>query len=538
MRKKLKRLKYYLYLKAGFSLVVLLNYYLVIRNLGTQFDIKLSSSIFENLVIFYLVYELIRFFFQVLDIKNRKLLKFVVAIAFINVTVIAIIDVTTKFQIDIGKEYNLIIVFKALSLIPISIIVYLLTTNLAKRVPDKLSFVRDFLIRYHLLINLIVIILGFLWIVNIIQLSERLLIGLSMFVIIVLFFIFSIFYTNELVKPVIERYEEYFLNFRKRLFTVLTIVFGIFSYFILKDYLQLDHILNYLKEFYIVKTDILKISVYSVLESLIFFTFILNLILITKSLIRFYEYKRTGEFKPTPIEAVIYNFGVLFAAIISLSVLGITWKVLLPLIGALGIGAGFGLQSIVNNYISGFIIIFNRKVKIGDVLEIPGSAGKFVGNENDVIFGIVTEIGVINTVVETIDGVEVAIPNSKFVSGDIINYTYSHNKVRMRIPFKVGYDVDNKKVEEVLLKVTEEFKGLILPFPKPQVWFFEMKDYYNLYYLLFWINARHWRQIRLLRSNIYKRVWEEFEKEGIKVPVINIEIKDSMPEPLRKKLNL
>ena len=81
-----------------------------------------------------------------------------------------------------------------------------------------------------------------------------------------------------------------------------------------------------------------------------------------------------------------------------------------------------------------------------------------------------------------------------------------------------------KKVEKILLNITNEFKGLILSFPKPQVWFFEMRDYYNLFYLLFWMNAKHWRQIRVLRSNIYKRIWEEFQKEGIKVPVYRVEL--------------
>jgi small-conductance mechanosensitive channel len=204
--------------------------------------------------------------------------------------------------------------------------------------------------------------------------------------------------------------------------------------------------------------------------------------------------------------------------------LGITWKVLLPLIGALGIGAGFGLQSIINNYISGFILIFNRKVEIGDIVEIQGKAGEFVGNNQNIIFGVVTDIGVINTVIETVDGISVAVPNSKFVSDNIINYTLTDNLVRMRIPFKVGYDVKKEKVEEILLKVIQEFERFLVRYPKPQVWFNQIKDYYNEYVLVFWIDARNWKKIMWLKSEVYKRVWEEFEKEDIKVPVINVEI--------------
>ncbi|RUM59309.1 MAG: hypothetical protein DSY60_00005 [Persephonella sp.] len=533
LKRHLKGSRYYVYLRTGLSTVILILYYFSIRWWEFKFNTKIISSIYENLTLFFLIYENTKFLFKIAYITNRKLFKFVMFIAFVNITILAVIDISDKFGISLGKKYNLMVIFKTLSLIPISIVVYMLTTNLAKRIPSNYHLLKEFLIKYYLFINFIVIVLGFLWIVNIINLSRELLIGVSLAIIIILFYIFTLYYLNELLNPLVAKLEGQFKNIKNQVFTVITIIFLFISYFILKSFIHLDELEQLFNKLYIVKTDVLQISVASLTTSILFFTFVLNSIFISKSLIRYWEFKKTGEFRPTPIEAIIYNFGVLFASIISLSILGITWKVLIPLIGALGIGAGFGLQSIVNNYISGFIIIFNRKVKIGDIIEIPGSAGKFVGNENDVIFGIVNEIGVINTVVETPDGVEIAIPNSSFVSGNIINYTYSHNRVRVRIPVKVGYDTDMKKVEEILLNITQEFKGLILSFPKPQVWFFEMKDYYNLFYLLFWMNAKHWRQIRVLRSNIYKRMWEEFQKEGIKVPVYKVEI-NSKNIPLEK----
>jgi len=540
-RKILKRYKkasrYYIYLKTGLSTFILLLYYFLIKWWGEYFDVKIFSSVYENLILFYLIYEITRFIFQIADINNKKLFKLIIGTAFLNVSIIASIDIANKFHIDIGREYNLLIIFKILSLIPISIIAYILTTNLARRLPPNLQPIKEFLIRYYLLINFLIIFLGFLWIVNIINLSRELLIGVSIAIIITLFYIFFIYYINERITPIIKKYDGIFAGLKSQVNTAITILYIMILYLILDKILGLNYIVEFLDNISIVETDVLKISIFSLIKSLVFFIFILNLIFIARALLRYLEYKKSGEFRPTPIEAIIYNFGVLFASIISLSMLGITWKVLLPLIGALGIGAGFGLQSIINNYISGFIIIFNRKVKIGDILEIPGNAGKFIGYDNDVNLGIVTEIGVVNTVVETVDGIEIAIPNSEFVSGKIINYTYNHTKIRIRIPFKVDYEADHKEVEKILLDVLEEFKGLILPFPKPQVWFFEMKDYYNLYYLLFWMNARHWRQIRVLRSNIYKRAWEEFKKAGIKVPVYKVEIEEKMGIKLEKMDN-
>ncbi len=530
LTEKYREIKNFQYLKSAISIVLMIFYYNFFHYLGQFFDIKFSSSVFENLVILYISYELINETFFFFKIQNQNLLRFVKSIAFISVLIVIVIDVANKFNIDIGKQYNLLIIFKITSLIPTSIIVYLITTNIEKFIPEKLYFLKTFLRRYHLLINFVVIFLGFLWIVNIIQLSAESLIGVSILVVLLLFYVFIVFYIDEFIKNRKEFYRDYFPDLEKRAIYVVSFFFMFLSYFSVKDLLRLQTIFSYLKQIYVVKSDILRISLYSIIESVIFYMFILNLILLSKSLIRLYNYKKTGEFVPTPIEAIVYNLGVLFATIIALSMLGITWKVLLPIIGALGIGAGFGLQSIVNNYISGFIIIFNRTIRTGDIIELPGFAGKFVGWPNDFIFGIVTEIGVINTIIETPDGVEVAIPNSKFVSGDVINYTYSSDKIRVRIPFKVGYNTDYKKIENILLDILKEYKGLVLSYPKPQVWFFEMKDYYNLFYLLFWMNAKHWRQIRLLRSNIYKRAWEEFKKEGIEIPVISIELKEKMPE--------
>ena len=189
LKRYVKGFKYYLYLRTGLSTFILIVYYFLIKNLGYLINIKIIGSFYENLVLFYIVYELTRFLFQLADIRNKKLFKFVMFVAFVNVLIIALIDIANKFNIDIGKKYNLMIIFKGLSLIPISVIVYLLTTNLAKKVPSKYGTLKEFLIKYHLFINFIVIVLGFLWIVNIINLSRELLVGVSLAVIIFLFYI-------------------------------------------------------------------------------------------------------------------------------------------------------------------------------------------------------------------------------------------------------------------------------------------------------------------------------------------------------------
>ena len=509
----------------GISILILLYYF---YGIGLEFDIKITPILFQDITIFILIYEVIASVFKFLNIENKKLFYIIMVFTLINVGLAFIMDVAREFNSPIGKEFGLIFLFKSLALIPISIIVYLLSTALIRYIPEKLRFFKIFLEKFHLFFNVLVILIGFLWITDIINPSINHFILTIVLIVLILIYTFVLFYIEEISKE--RKFVEHFPNLKHRLKIILTLIFLWILYDIFEKGLEIN-ISNFLRKIYIVKTDVLTISLYSILESLILFTLLINLILILRSVIRYWKFKQTGEAVPTPAEAIIYNFGILVTSIVALSVLGITWKVLLPLIGALGIGAGFGLQSIINNYISGFILIFNKKIEVGDVVEVPGMAGKFTGTESDFVFGMVMDISVINTVIQTIDGIEVAIPNSKFVSENIINYTYSNNRVRMRIPFKVAFDTDHKKVEEILLKVADEFTPVVLLSPeKPQVWYNRILDYYDEYILLFWINAYNWRRIQRLKSDIYKRVWEEFKKEGIQIPVINVEVKGELEE--------
>ena len=519
-----QKIPYFEYIQTAIEISLLLGLYFLFSN-TEQYGVKIFPIVAKYFVLFLLVYDVIKAIFKLLNITHKALLFIILIFTFLNVSIAFVMEFAREFSIPISNNYDLEILFKSLALILISILVYLLSIRSTKYIPQRLSFISKFIQRFHIVFNIAVLGLGYLWITNIINPSIKHFIVSVILLVLLFAYAFFIYYINEISKhPIVQ---EHFPNLKTRLTTLVSIIFLVIFYNLINDALELE-IDKWLKNIYIVKTDVLTVSLFSILESILLFTFLLNLILMSRSLLRYWKFKQTGESVPTPAEAIIYNLGILIAAIFALSVLGITWKVLLPLIGALGIGAGFGLQNIINNYISGFILIFNKKIEVGDIVEIPGNAGSFTGTEGDVIFGMVMDISVINTLIETIDGVEVAIPNSKFISDNIINYTFSNSRVRMRIPFKVAYNTDHKKVEEILLKVAEECRPPILHTPeKPQVWFNSIKDYYDEYVLLFWINAYNWRKIQKLKSDIYKRVWEEFRKEGIEVPVINIEIKSS-----------
>ncbi len=499
----------------------------LIFTLTEQFkDIYLSSAIFKNLYLFFLAYEVINLTYDTFKIKSIKLKSFVNILLFVNIFLLLMLDITHNFSLPYGENYNLVIFLKLIISMPFLITFFTLTMKATIRISIENKLLKLIISKIFYVANVVFAILTILWVSGVFEITVKIIIAFVLFSILTVLFIVAVFFVNDYINKKLHILVENFPDLKKRVDTILFIIY-LFSIYILFSVLFKGHlIIDRLKSFYIVKTDVLSISIYSLILAVIFYIFIINLIILTKILIRYIQYKKKKEFEPSPIEAIIYNFGVLLASIIALSMLGITWKVLLPLIGALGIGAGFGLQSIINNYISGFILIFNRKVEIGDVIEIQGKAGGFLGNQENIIFGIVTDIGVINTVIETVDGISVAVPNSKFVSDNIINYTLSDNLVRMRIPFKIPYDAPKEKVEKILLEVLSDFDRFIVRYPKPQVMFFSIKDYYNEYVLMVWIDARNWKKIIWLRSEMYKKAFERLQQEGIKVPVISVEIEN------------
>jgi potassium efflux system protein len=120
------------------------------------------------------------------------------------------------------------------------------------------------------------------------------------------------------------------------------------------------------------------------------------------------------------------------------------------LLGALGIGIGMGLQSIVNNFVSGIILIFDGSLQIGDVIELSGQAGK------------VKEIGLRTSTLSTADGADIIIPNGTILSQNIVNWTFSNNEKRVVITFSLwGDELDANIINEVINGTINDIPGVI-----------------------------------------------------------------------------
>ena len=203
--------------------------------------------------------------------------------------------------------------------------------------------------------------------------------------------------------------------------------------------------------------------------------------------------------------ATITHYVVLLLGfLIILQTAGVNLTTLNVLAGAVGIGVGFGLQNIVSNFISGLIIMFERPIKIGDRIVV------------DDVEGDVVEIGARSTVVLTNDNINIIIPNSKFITENVINWKYNDGKVRFKIPVGVAYGSDLRKVEKILLEVAAA-EGDVLEDPPPVVRFLEFGDSSLNLELRAWSSDAVTRRGKLV-SALNFAIYEKFREHGIEIP--------------------
>lgn len=193
----------------------------------------------------------------------------------------------------------------------------------------------------------------------------------------------------------------------------------------------------------------------------------------------------------------------ILGVVITLEMIGISLSSIFALGGVLMVGIGFGLQNITQNFISGIILLFERPIKRGDLVEVDGIAGR------------VTDIGTRSTTVITRDDVSIIVPNSKFISEQVVNDSHSGERRRFHIDVGVAYGSDVQKVEQVLMKVAADHPRVI-DVPKPRVFFKEFGDSSLNFDLTVWIEDL-WASNEIL-SDIRFAIDNEFRKSEIEIP--------------------
>ncbi|MGD8795396.1 MAG: mechanosensitive ion channel, partial [Thiohalophilus sp.] len=195
---------------------------------------------------------------------------------------------------------------------------------------------------------------------------------------------------------------------------------------------------------------------------------------------------------------------IALAILVALDAVGLDLTALTVFGGALGVGLGFGLQRIASNFISGFLLLFDRSIKPGDVISI--------GNK----FGWVHELRARYIVVRDRDGVDTLIPNENLVTSDVINWSYGDRNVRIKIPVQISYSDDPEKAMALLVEAAQQ-NVRILKEPPPVGRLLEFGDNGIGLELRIWINDPE-QGVNNVRSDLNLAIWRSFKEHNITIP--------------------
>lgn len=249
-----------------------------------------------------------------------------------------------------------------------------------------------------------------------------------------------------------------------------------------------------------------SVSAYDVVWGVIAFVFLITLALFASGVAESRLNKVDGI---TPsgrvlIGKVIKIVLVALAFLLALNATGIDLTALAVFGGAVGVGLGFGLQKVVSNFISGMILLLDRSIKPGDVIEIQGT------------YGTINALAARYTSVITRDGTEYLIPNEDMITQPVINWSHSHTQVRRHIPISVSYKSDLDKAIELMTSAAREHNR-VLGYPAPKTLLKGFADNGVDLELRMWINDPQ-NGVSNVASEVMLAIWAKFKEENIQFP--------------------
>jgi len=193
---------------------------------------------------------------------------------------------------------------------------------------------------------------------------------------------------------------------------------------------------------------------------------------------------------------------LLVGFLLALGVVGIPLTAFAVIAGGLSVGIGFGLQELIGNFISGFILLLERSVVPGNVVQVGDT------------FGTVEHIGIRSTRIRNLDNVELIVPNSRFLNDEVVNFTRSDTRVRVRVEVGVSYDADPREVEQALLSAAHH--PLLLEDPPARVGFVDFGDSSLDFVLLAWTEEPISRLG--IASDLRYNIWYALKERNIEIP--------------------
>ena len=205
------------------------------------------------------------------------------------------------------------------------------------------------------------------------------------------------------------------------------------------------------------------------------------------------------------INKAFHIFIYFFGFIIALNILGIDLTAFAIFSGAIGIGIGFGLQKITSNFISGLILLFEKSIENGDMVEL-----------SDGTYGLIRKTSARYTLLETFEGREMMIPNEDFIINRVTNWTFNNRRGRLELNIGVAYESDIEKVMDLILEAAKEHPRC-MDEPGPSCYLKEFGDSSVNFMLFFWVEDVSSGRYRA-QSDVMMRVWKKFKEHNISIP--------------------
>ncbi len=220
--------------------------------------------------------------------------------------------------------------------------------------------------------------------------------------------------------------------------------------------------------------------------------------------------KKIGSANLYIIARLVYYLIIIAGVAIAFFSIGFDITNFVIIAGALGVGIGLGLQSLVNNFISGLLILFEKNIRVGDILELEN------GHK-----GRVTSISIRSSRIRSFNGLDIIVPNSELISKSVVNWTMKDQYIRIEIPFGVGYGSDKKQVRDIVLEAIKGIPYVMedgLKCPKPQLWLIEFGESSLNFQLVAWVDLNITQSYSSMNSEFLWQIETALTKNGIEIP--------------------
>jgi len=351
------------------------------------------------------------------------------------------------------------------------------------------------------------------------NLAKTLLISGYLNVVVAILFLWTLRLINEglfLAFSVYKRQDKklFYLNFNKvgkkvpSGFYVLLVT----GWFILfgRNFAGFEYIATPLRDFFVTERTLGNYT-FSI-NSLLLFFLIMGVSVVVSKIVSFFAsdghliHNREEQNSSRGIGSwlLLIRIGILSIGLfLAVAAAGIPLDRITIVIGALGVGIGFGLQNIVNNLVSGLVIAFEKPVNVGDIVDVDGQAGTM------------KSVGFRSSVITTWDGADVVMPNGDLLNSHLTNWSLGGNRRRIHIELGIAYDSNLQRVKELLVQILDQDERALQK-PSPLVQYEQFGDNSINLKIFFWV--RDFREAAMVKSDMIMAIADGFRKNGIKIP--------------------